>query len=87
MAVQSRLRWVDKVVETDRDRRQSFLGRLLLLQEILLPVIGGLADRLKDYSNNYFPRPRIGDIEFKVNAGFRSEDRTTPTAMLSRGRR
>jgi hypothetical protein len=36
---------------------------------------------------NYFPKPRIGDIDFKVNAGFRIEDWTTPTAMLSRGRR
>jgi hypothetical protein len=45
------------------------------------------ADLQKDYHSNYFPQPRIGDIEFKVNAGFRIEDWTTPTAMLSRGRR
>ena len=45
------------------------------------------ADLQKDYHSNYFPQPRIGDIEFKVNAGFKVEDWTTPTAMLSRGRR
>ena len=40
-----------------------------------------------NYHSNYFPQPRIGDIDLKVNAGFRIEDWTTPTAMLSRGRR
>jgi len=44
-------------------------------------------DLQKDYHSNYFPQARIGDIDFKVNAGFRIEDWTTPTAMLSRGRR
>jgi hypothetical protein len=43
------------------------------------------ADLQRDYHSNFFPQPRIGDIEFKVNGGFR--DWTTPTAMLSRGRR
>jgi len=44
-------------------------------------------DLQKDYHSNYFPQPRLGDIEFKVNGGFRIEDWTTLTAMLSRGRR
>ena len=44
-------------------------------------------DLQKDYHSNYFPQPRIGDIDFKVNAGFRIEDWLPPTAMLSRGRR
>ncbi len=44
-------------------------------------------DVQKDYHSNYFPQLRIGDIDFRVNAGFRIEDWTTPTAMLSRGRR
>jgi hypothetical protein len=45
------------------------------------------ADLQRDYHSNYFPQPRIGDIDLKVNAGFRIEEWTTPTAMLSRGRR
>ena len=45
------------------------------------------ADLQKDYHSNYFPQPRNGDIEFKVNTGLRIEDWTTPTAMLSQGRR
>ena len=45
------------------------------------------ADLQKDYHTNYFLQPRIGDIEFKVNGGFRIEDWATPTAMLRRGRR
>jgi hypothetical protein len=42
------------------------------------------SDLQKDYHSNYFPQPRIGDIDFKVNAGFRIENWLTPTAMLSR---
>jgi hypothetical protein len=45
------------------------------------------ADLQKDYHSNYFPQPRIGDIDFKVTAGFRIEDWLTPTAMLSRDSR
>jgi hypothetical protein len=45
------------------------------------------ADLQRDYHSNYFLQPRIGDIDFKVNAGFKVDDWTTPTAMLSRGRR
>jgi hypothetical protein len=45
------------------------------------------ADLQKDYHSNHFPQPRAGDIEFKVNTGLRIEDWTTPTAMLSGGRR
>ena len=44
-------------------------------------------DLQKDCHSNYFPQPRIGDIGFKVNAGFSIEDWTTPNARLSRGRR
>ena len=46
-----------------------------------------LADLRKDCHSNYFPQPRLGDIDFKVNAGFKIEDWLTPSAMLSRGRR
>ena len=45
------------------------------------------ADLQRDYHSNYYLQPRIGEIDFKVNAGFKIEDWTTPTAMLSRGRR
>lgn len=34
-----------------------------------------------------FPKARIGDIEFKVDAGCNIGDSLPPTAMLSRGRR
>ena len=44
-------------------------------------------DLQRDYHSNYFPQPRGGDIDLKVNAGFKIEDWTTPTAMLSRARR
>jgi hypothetical protein len=37
-------------------------------------------DLQKNYHSNYFLQPRIGDIDFKVNAGFKIEDWTTPTA-------
>jgi len=43
-------------------------------------------DLQKDHHSNYFPQPRIGDIAFKVNAGFKIEDWLTPNAILSRGR-
>ncbi|HEV8724284.1 MAG TPA: hypothetical protein VGW77_27015 [Candidatus Binatia bacterium] len=45
-----------------------------------------LAELVKDPRGNYFPQPRIGDIDLKVNAGFRIEDWTTLTTMLGRGR-
>jgi hypothetical protein len=44
-------------------------------------------DLQRDYHSNYFPQPRNGDLQFKVNSGLKIEDWTTPTAMLSRGRR
>ena len=44
-------------------------------------------DLQKDYHRQRLSLRRIGDIDFRVNAGFRIEDWITPTAMLSRGRR
>jgi hypothetical protein len=45
------------------------------------------ADLQKNYHTNYFLQPRLGDIDFRANAGFKIEDWLTPSAMLSRGRR
>ena len=45
------------------------------------------ADLQKNYHTNYFLQPRLADIDFRVNAGFKIENWLTPAAMLSRGRR
>ena len=46
-----------------------------------------IADLQKNYHTNFFQQPRLGDLDFRVNAGFKVEEWLTPTAMLSRARR
>ena len=46
-----------------------------------------IADLQKNYHTNIFQQPRLGDLDFRVNAGFKVEEWLTPTAMLSRARR
>jgi hypothetical protein len=45
------------------------------------------ADLQRDYHTNVFFYNKIGDLDFRVNAGFTVDDWATPSAMLRRARR